>query len=151
MAPLRRVALRRILFALLTALTIPPLGAEPGAGPEIVVVAGPASPIESLSAQQAAQLYLGRVQHLADGTPVTLADLPAGALRDRFYEQLTGRNPAQIRAYWSRMVFTGRALPPTEVANVDELRTRLASDPQLIGYMPAKIAGNDVRVLLRLQ
>jgi hypothetical protein len=38
-------------------------------------------------------------------------DLPNGQVRDEFYLKLTGKNPAQIQAYWSRLVFTGRALP----------------------------------------
>lgn len=143
-------ALDRVLFAFLTVLSMPLLAAGLFVSAEIVVVTGARSAITSLSARQAEQLYLGRVRHLADDTPVSLADLPAGAVRDRFYERLTGKNPAQIRAYWSRMVFTGRALPPDEVAGIDALRARLANDPHLIGYLPAAAAGTDLRVLLRL-
>lgn len=143
-------ALGCVLLAFLTALPLPLLAAGTSAAPEIVVVTSAHGAIASLSPQQAEQLYLGRVRHLADGTPVSLADLPAGPVRDRFYERLTGKNPAQIRAYWSRMVFTGRALPPDEVADIDALRVRLANDPRLIGYMPAAAAGEELRILLRL-
>ena len=116
----------------------------------IVVVAGEGSAISGLSREQAEQLYLGRASTLHGGTPVSLADLPPGPTRDRFYARLTGKNPSQIRAHWSRMVFTGRALPPREVADADQLRSLLATEPNLIGYLPAAAADDRLKILLRL-
>ena len=122
----------------------------PLAAAQIVIVTSADGRIGELSRQQAEQLYLGRTRSLPDGTPVALADLPAGRLRGRFYEQLTGKNPSQIRAYWSRMVFTGRALPPQQAENVRELGARLMTDPNLIGYLSAADADPRLKVLLKL-
>ncbi|WP_409449972.1 hypothetical protein [Aromatoleum sp.] len=116
----------------------------------IVIVAGAASTISELSKEQAEQLYLGRASTLRGGTPVSLADLPPGPTRDRFYAKLTGKNPSQIRAYWSRMVFTGRALPPREVTDAEQLRSLLAANPDLIGYLPVTAADDRLKILLRL-
>lgn len=117
---------------------------------QIVIVSGAQSPLPELTRAQAEQFYLGRAHSLPDGLAVTLADLPAGPLRDQFYQQLTGKNPGQIRAHWSRMVFTGRALPPQEAADIAQLRQWLAARPNLIGYLPAAEADARVRILLRL-
>ncbi len=117
---------------------------------QVVVVAGARSPVESLSREQAEQLYLGRLRHLADGTAVTLVDLPPGPTRDLFYQALTGRNPAQTRAYWSRMVFTGRALPPKEARGIEEAISWIDANPSFVGYLPESEADERVRVLLRL-
>ena len=131
----------------------------PLAAAQIVIVTSADGRIGELSRQQAEQLYLGRTRSLPDGTPVALADQPAGRLRggggaaapgDRFYEQLTVKNPSQIRAYWSRMVFTGRALPPQQAENVRELGARLMTDPNLIGYLSAADADPRLKVLLKL-
>ncbi|NMG17316.1 hypothetical protein [Aromatoleum bremense] len=122
----------------------------PLAAAQIVIVTSADGRIGELSRQQAEQLYLGRTRSLPDGTPVALVDLPAGRVRDRFYEQLTGKNPSQIRAYWSRMVFTGRALPPQQAENVRELGARLMTDPNLIGYLSAADADPHMKVLLKL-
>ena len=121
-----------------------------GAPAQVVVVGGPRTAVPELSREQAEQLYLGRARTLPDGNAVSLADLPAGPTRDLFYEQLTGKNPSQIRAHWSRMVFTGRALPPREVTDADQLRSLVAADPTLIGYLPAAAADGRVKILLRL-
>ncbi|MCC4115458.1 DUF1153 domain-containing protein [Aromatoleum toluclasticum] len=117
---------------------------------QIVIVAGAHSPLPELALEQAEQFYLGRAHTLPDGSVVTLADLPPGSIRDHFYQQLTRKNYSQIRAYWSRMVFTGRALPPQQADSVAELRQWLAAQPNLIGYMPAAEADGRVKVLLRL-
>lgn len=142
----------RLFLAIILALTPTLSVTEAFAQAEapIVIVAGAGSAISELSKEQAEQLYLGRVSALRGGTPVSLADLPPGPTRDRFYARLTGKNPSQIRAHWSRMVFTGRALPPREVTDAEQLRALLAADPDLIGYLPATAADDRLKILLRL-
>lgn len=117
---------------------------------EIIVVASNRSgPIE-LTREQAEKLYLGRSVTLGDGTPISLVDLPNGTLRDDFYLKLTGKNPAQIQAYWSHLVFTGRALPPREAASVAEARQWLGNTPNLIGYLDRADLTSNMRILMRL-
>jgi len=139
---------RRVGLLLLCAVLLAAPGTPAQAG--TVLVCAVDSPIASLSREQAEQLYLGRSRELPGGIAVTLVDLPPGPVRDDFYMQLTGKNPAQIRAYWSRMVFTGRALPPREARDVEEALDWLAANPRLIAYLPESAAGPEVRTLLRL-
>ena len=141
--------MKRALISLLAAAALIAL-ARPAAA-ETVIVCAPHSPITALTRNEAEQLYLGRTRKLAGGIAVTPVDLPAGAARDHFYRQLTGKNPGQIRAYWSRLVFTGRALPPPEAASAAEALAWLDANPDFIAYMPAQeVATRNVRVLLRL-
>jgi len=117
---------------------------------EIIIVASNRSgPIE-LTHEQAEKLYLGRSVTLGDGTPVSLVDLPNGSVRDEFYLKLTGKNPAQIQAYWSHLVFTGRALPPREASSLAEARQWLSGTPNLIGYIDRTDLNSSMRILLRL-
>ncbi|MBX3679051.1 hypothetical protein [Cognatazoarcus halotolerans] len=118
---------------------------------DTVVVTGKTSLVMTLDRQDVERLYLGRTAVLPDGTPVTLADLPPGNVRDGFYLALTGKNPVQIRTYWSRIVFTGRALPPKEAESPAQLRRWLASNPNLIGYLSDTDVDESVRVLLRIR
>jgi hypothetical protein len=126
------------------------LGMAQAAVAELVLVSGRASPVTALSREQAERLYLGRLTALPDGAVVNPVDLPAGALRDQFYLRLTGKNPNQIRAYWSRLVFAGRAAPPPEAASPAELRALVARHPDLVGYLPESEVDGSVRVLLRI-
>lgn len=121
-----------------------------GALAQVQVVTRQDGVIKRLDRIEAEQLYLGRLNALRDGTPVRLHDLPPGPTRDSFYLRLTGKNPVQARAYWSRIVFTGRARPPREVSSPEQLRTILASDPHALGYLPVQSVTSDMRVLLTL-
>ncbi len=143
----RRFGMRRHVVAL--ALGLAALYGHAGAA-EVVLVASTHSRIPALSSDEAAQLYLGRRTTLEDGTQVSLYDLPTSAARDRFYTLLTGKNPSQIRAYWSRQVFTGRALPPREASSPADLPSLLLNDPSAIGYLPDGPLDPRLRVLLKL-
>jgi len=117
---------------------------------EIHLVAARGGQIANLSLDDAERLFLGRRTTLANGTPVKLVDLPAGTVRDRLYLLLTGKNPIQTRAYWSRQVFTGRALPPREAESQQQARDWLAITPDAIGYLPADVIDDRLKILLRL-
>ena len=95
----------------------------PGA---IAVVTRASGPIVKLSNRELSRIALGQQQTLDDGTPVRFADLAAGPLREQFYLRIAQRNPVQMRAYWSRIVFTGRGTPPPIARNGDKLREWLA-------------------------
>lgn len=136
-----RALLRLAVSALLW--TAAPLPAA-----EFALVAAENSSVE-VRRDTAEQLYLGRRTTADDGRQVQLIDLPSGSARDRFYQLLTGKNPSQIRAYWSRLVFTGRALPPREADSADAVLRLLRQIPNTIAYLPADaVAGTGLRVLL---
>lgn len=114
------------------------------------MTAADSAPVE-VRRETAEQLYLGRRTTTEDGRQVQLIDLPSGPARDRFYQLLTGKNPSQIRAYWSRLVFTGRALPPREAEDAEGVRRLLNQIPNSIGYLPTPDASaSDLRVLIQI-
>ncbi|MBR0566707.1 hypothetical protein J5J83_11335 [Azoarcus sp. L1K30] len=127
-----------------------PSSASVALAAEIQIVAARGGSVSALSTEEAEQLFLGRRSTLNSGERVTLIDLPAGSVRDRFYLLLTGKNPIQTRAYWSRQVFTGRALPPREAASDQQARDWLVTTPGAIGYLPADVIDTRLQVLLRL-
>lgn len=125
------------------------LASGPNRAEILIVTSNRSGPIE-LTREQAEKLYLGRSTTLSDGSSASLVDLPNGSVRDEFYLKLTGKNPAQIQAYWSRLVFTGRALPPREARSMAEARQWLTDTPNLIGYLYRNEPTAGMRILLRL-
>ena len=115
---------------------------------DMVLVSARAGGLAALDRETAVQLYIGRSTALPDGRSARLIDLPAGPERDLFYLQLTGKNPSQIRAYWSRLVFTGRAHPPQEALDIDDAIRRVLADRNALAYLPAAAADHPgLRVL----
>lgn len=140
---------RRLVCAILLGMGLG-FGVAADARGDIVLVAGRDGVIPDIGRDEAEQLFLGRLNALRDGTPVRLHDLPPGPIRDGFYRRMTGKNAVQTRAYWSRLVFTGRARPPREVSGPEELRAVLAADPNAIGYLPESDVSEELRILLRV-
>lgn len=121
--------------------------AEPRA--DVVAVVSSKSPITSLSKDQVADLFLGRMSRLPNGALIVPVDQAEGsAAFDQFYEKIAGKSPAQIKAYWSKIIFTGRGQPPRALRNDDEVKKHLAQNPQAIGYIDEKMLDDSVRVLL---
>jgi hypothetical protein len=110
---------------------------------EIVVIVSPASP--PISKEQLAEIYLGRS---GERTPI---DQQAGSgIYVEFYKKATGRDTAQIRALWSRILFTGRGLPPKQLPDSAAVKKAVAADPKAVGYIEKSALDATVKVALPL-
>src|SRR3984885_1709418 len=99
MSPVIRHIISSALSAVFLALfTVCDVRAE-----EIVVIVNLAA--ATISEEQIADLYLGRSDAW---TPI---DQAAGSeIYVEFYKKVTGRDSAQVKAIWSRILFTGRGI-----------------------------------------
>lgn len=126
------------------------LAADGSAGAEdMVVVVSRNSSVQSLSKLQVDDIFLGKALVFPGGQRAVPVDQAEGSeTRGRFYNEVLGRTSAQIRAHWSRLVFTGRGRPPRSVASGDELLQLMANDPQVIGYVERRKVNGTVKVVL---
>ena len=116
---------------------------------DLVVVVSARSPVEALRPDQVAAIFLGQAPRFPNGQLATALDQPIGsAERDQFYLRVAGKTPALLKAYWSKMVFTGRGQPPRELAGSAEVRKAVAEDPSLIGYIERAALDPSVRQVL---
>ncbi|MBV8806403.1 MAG: hypothetical protein JO042_15205 [Sinobacteraceae bacterium] len=119
------------------------LAAQAAAGDIVVIMAAGAAP---LTKEQVANIYLGRSLELK---PV---DLPEGSeIYNAFYKRATGRDASQVKAVWSRLVFTGHAQPPKVLADAAAVKKAVAADPKLVGYIDADDVDRTVQVVLAVQ
>lgn len=104
-----------------------------------IVVVNSNSGLHSLSKDQVIGLFLGRTQFLPTGSKVKPIDYPIDSNnRANFYYALTGKNIADIDAYWARLRYSGRASPPQPLENEEEIMARLQSQDSAIAYLPSK-------------
>src|SRR5690348_6610914 len=76
---------------------------------EVVAVVSAKSPVSALNSEQVADIFLGKTGRFPDGTQAIPIDQHEDSpLRERFYSQFTGKSPAQVKAHWSKIIFTGR-------------------------------------------
>ncbi len=126
-------------FAFCVALFSVALSAQAG----IVVVGHPSA--APLSKDQVADIFLAK--DLA-AKPV---DQPESApIRGEFYRKATGREASQVKAVWSRIVFSGKGQMPKEVANAAAVKKAVAADPKAVGYIDSSEVDGSVKVLLTI-
>ncbi len=127
------------------------LAAMPCAGAraaDIVPVVSAKSHVRELNPDQVADIFLGKTSRFPDGTQALPIDQSEESpARERFYAQLTGKSPAQLRAYWAKTISTGRGHPPRQLAGSAEAKKLVAQNPNAIAYIDASLVDDTVRVV----
>lgn len=115
---------------------------------DVVAVVSAKSGVVALNSGQVADIFLGRTSRFPDGTPAVPIDQNEDSpARERFYTQYTGKSQAQLKAHWSKIIFTGRGQPPRQVASSAEARKAIADNPSAIGYIESSAVDASVKVL----
>lgn len=115
---------------------------------EVVVAVSQETPVTSITRDQLADIYLGRATQLPDGTKLTpLNQSESSPAYQEFYREYLGRSPAQIKAHWSRLIFTGRGQPPRSVGGDEAMAKAIASTSGAIGYLDSKYLTDSLRAV----
>lgn len=110
---------------------------------DLVVVGNPAA--AALSKDQVADVFLGK------STAMTPVDQSEGsAVYAEFYRKATGRDIAQVKATWARLVFSGKAQAPKQLPDSAAVKRAVAADPKAVGYIEKTAVDASVKVLLSL-
>jgi len=119
---------------------------------EVAIIANLANPESSLSANEAKKIFLGKRASFPSGSWVTPVDLSKGsATRDIFYKKLATKNSAQMSAYWSKLIFSGKATPPKELPDDVSVKAWIANNKDGLGYINIDSVDTSIKVLLILQ
>src|ERR1700732_496886 len=116
---------------------------------DVVAVVSAKSAVTVLSTSQVANIFLGKATRFPNGVQAVPIDQADGSVaRDEFYAKLVGKAATQLKAYWAKLVVTGRGQPPPAVANSNEMKKRLIQNPAAIGYIESNLVDDTVRVVL---
>jgi ABC-type phosphate transport system substrate-binding protein len=115
---------------------------------DVVAVVSARSPLAALSKSQVADLFLGKSTRFPGGTKAVPIDQSEGTrARDEFYATFAGKSAAQVKAYWAKIIFTGRGEPPRTASNDAEVKKLLVTNPQAVAYLERTAVDGSVRVL----
>ena len=125
------------------------------------LISGPAllPIIQADSAAQAVQIAKAMQQGGISAVEVVLRTAAAldgiSAIRQQCPELLVGagtvlsKTDAQLKAYWSKLTFTGKGTPPKELASEEEMMKLVAGNPSLIGFVDASKVDASVKVAFK--
>lgn len=100
------------------------------------------------SPAEISRLFLGKLKKFSDGTKAEIVYAKEGSgIRQEFDEKALKKSPSQIKAYWSKLLFSGKGSPPKELASDAEVKTKVASGSGVIGYIDASAVDGTVKVL----
>lgn len=91
---------------------------------------------DSLSKEQIARIFLGKLKEFPSGEtaiPITLSESDSST--QKFVRDVLKKSPAQLKSYWARLVFTGQGEPPEAVTSDQDVISKVAANPGMIGFV----------------
>ena len=114
---------------------------------EVAVIVHPSN-ANALAGSDISRIFLGKSKKFSDGGQAVPINQPEGsAATGEFNEKALKKSASQLKAYWSKLVFTGKGTPPKEVSNDAEVVALIAANPNMIGYVSAGAADGSVKVV----
>ncbi len=101
----------------------------------------------TISIEDIKSLFYGRQKGFSDGKAALVLSLEESeAARSEFNSNVLGKTDAQMKAYWSKLLFTGKGSPPKEVSTQEMLEI-VSSNPNTIGFVDAASVNDKVKVI----
>ena len=134
--------MKRILLSAVLGLTIgmPALA-------DVVVIVHPSN-AASVSEDDIGRLFLGKKNKFSDGAKAMPIYLAQGHdAREEFNKKALGKSSSQLKAYWSKLIFTGKGTPPDALGSVEDVIAKVSADPSAIAYIDAGSVTDAVKVV----
>ncbi len=132
---------RILVAAALVALALP------AAAEEFKLIVNASNPVERISKDQAADLFLKKVTRWGSGKVVQVAEPAPGPVRDAFYRKVAGKSPSAVKAYWNQLIFSGREVPPVSKTSDEDVVAYVHSNPGALAYVAADTDTKGVKTI----
>jgi len=114
---------------------------------EVSVIVNPANS-DAFDEKTIKRIYLGKIKAFASGDKITVFTLTDDAPETGvFHQAALNKSNTQFKSYWSKLAFTGKGTPPTEVANSADMVNAVKSDTASIGFVDSSAVTGDVKVI----
>jgi ABC-type phosphate transport system substrate-binding protein len=139
----------KLVRNLRSGLAVALLAATAAAQAGMALIAHPSNQLAGITADDAARIYLGKTTNFPNGRPAAPVDQAThSAMRAKFYYSVVKKDEAELKAYWSKLMFSGKGQPPRELTDDVSVKSFVASNPDAIGYVDGKVVDATVKVLL---
>lgn len=117
---------------------------------EVLVVVHPSYGTGGATNSDVSKVFLGKSSGLSGGTLIPVDQNEGSATRGEFYKKVTNKDPAQLNAYWSKLIFTGQGQPPKVVGGDDAVIDLVSKNPNMIGYVSGAAGTGKVKVVAKV-
>ena len=117
------------------------------AAAEVAVIVNPQN-TDSISKEDIQKIYLAKVKAFPNGNIAIPVDQAEGSgSRVEFVAKVIEKDEAQLKSYWSRLIFTGKGVPPKILGNDKEVKELVSRNPDAIGFIDAGSVDQSVKVV----
>jgi ABC-type phosphate transport system substrate-binding protein len=114
---------------------------------EVSVIVNPAN-ADAFDAKKIKRIYLGKIKAFSNGDKVTVLTLADDAPEtEEFRESALNKSNSQFKSYWSKLAFTGKGTPPTEVSSSADMINAIKADASSIGFVDSSAVTGDIKVV----
>jgi len=119
---------------------------------ELVVIVHPGNSLEAITKDELKRIYLGKSKEFPNGLIIAALDQEKESEeKEKFYKKVVGKSLSQVSSYWSRLIFTGKGIPPRVLPNDKEIKSWVASHPESIAYINAESADDSIKIIYNVK
>lgn len=116
---------------------------------DVVVIVSKKNPINTLNADQVRELFPGETKTINGNLLLPLDQTVGENSRNYFYTEIIKKSEAKLKAYRSRLIFTGKGQAPLVIGNDADMQHMISNNPNLIGYIDTSKLTSSVKVVYR--
>ena len=106
------------------------------------------TPMSTLSVEQASDIFLNGSSFPGGSQAVAIDQSEGSPIHDEFYTKVASKSSPQLKAYWYKVIFTGKGRPPKEVPDSATIKRIVVDNPTAIGYIEKGAVDASVKVVL---
>lgn len=115
-----------------------------------LVIVNPAVSVDQLDENAVKRLFLGKLTKLPNGTSASIVDQrESSPVRDEFYQEVVHKSQSQLKAYWSKKIFSGKGTPPPQLPDDAAVKAWVMENPGAMGYISDAVDADGVKVVYR--
>lgn len=126
------------------------LGVSVASAQEAFVIGNQTISQDTLSPNDIEQIFLGRKTRWSDDQDIRFVVLKGGDVHERFVKSYLSKTPSQFQAFWKMKIFTGQGKAPLSFDKPEDILAYVSSTPGAIGYIPANLPHDNVKVVATL-
>jgi ABC-type phosphate transport system substrate-binding protein len=112
------------------------------------VIVNPQNPRATIERRFLLEAFLKKRTRWGDDELIRPADLDSRShVRGQFSKQILNRSVGAVKSYWQQVIFSGRGVPPPELASDDEVVTYVLRYPGAIGYVSSAVDLRGAKVI----
>ena len=98
------------------------------------------------------RIFLGKSKSFPSGIPaIPINQKDNAQITSLFNKKVLNKSSSQLKAYWSKLVFTGKGTPPKSVGSDQQVMELVTNNPNFIGFVSADAIDDSVKVIATIQ